>query len=452
MGIPSLPSSRAYLNKRGRSPSISKSPSFTAGFPTLNALALEINSSESGDNQNVPPALVNDRQSSTDSPVSSREISPPVSPPTSTDSSIFSAEISPPSSPPTSSDDETTAGRGRLGGEPDLAKVQAAIRIVEQHSLGLPHMQASEKMKKTMASLGLPFPRLDPSKKDNAPKPELSRSVSTSSGVRNILQLRSSAGTSALPDFYRNRFDLRVRSASEGKRNEIEDDKLRRKPALIHKKSGELVRPALRAPSRRRHSSMPEIPICPKAVHFQDNGLEHVRLFLRRERPTAVSACSSPVAYNDNEITFPFDNHESRSRSPPFGWEIQLNNFPLQSFERTHLPIRVEQIYLSSDTKILIGIVAVRNLTFHKSVVARFTLDYWKTTSEVVAEFDHDIRKRHLQDSCDRFVFKIKLEDQTHLEDKTMFFCVRYNVHVQEYWDNNNSINYQVNFSKRFKP
>lgn len=33
-----------------------------------------------------------------------------------------------------------------------------------------------------------------------------------------------------------------------------------------------------------------------------------------------------------------------------------------------------------------------------------------------------------------------------------MFFCVRYNVGGQDYWDNNNSINYQVDFSKKFKP
>lgn len=431
--IHSLPSPRAYLNKHRRSPSISKSPSFTAGFPTPDALALEINSSDSDDNQNIPHALGNSRQSSTDS-------------------SISSTEISPPFPPPTSRDDENTTRQGRLGEDPNLAELQATIGTIDQHRLGLPHMPASEKKKNSKASLGLPFPRLHPSNKNNGPKPELSPSVFISTEVRKVLHLRSSAGTSALSNFPRNKLDLPPRSASEDETYEIGDDRLWRKPALIHKKSGELVRPVLRASSRRRHSNMPESPIRPKAVHFHENDMEHVRLFLQGERPSAINASSSPGASNDDEINFPFDDHESRSRSPPFDWEIQLNDFPRQFFERTPLSVRIEQIYLSSDTKILVGIVAVRNLAFHKSVVVRFTLDYWKTISEIVAEFDDDIFRRQIKDGCDRFVFRIKLDDQTHLEEKTMFFCVRYNVNGQEYWDNNSSINYQVNFSKRFKP
>ena len=108
-------------------------------------------------------------------------------------------------------------------------------------------------------------------------------------------------------------------------------------------------------------------------------------------------------------------------------------------------------MYLSFDTRVLIGIVAADNLGFHKSVIARFTLDHWKTVSEVVAKFDPDVLTEQTKDSCDRFVFKIKLEDQTHLEDKTMSICIRYNVNNREYWDNNNSVNHQVNFSKRFE-
>jgi hypothetical protein len=29
-----------------------------------------------------------------------------------------------------------------------------------------------------------------------------------------------------------------------------------------------------------------------------------------------------------------------------------------------------------------------------------------------------------------------------------MFMCIRYNVDGQEYWDNNDSVNYQVDFHK----
>lgn len=218
---------------------------------------------------------------------------------------------------------------------------------------------------------------------------------------------------------------------------------------MLRKKSGELVRPALRPSSaRRRPSSMPGTPTFSKAVHF-DSHLEHVRHFLQVDRPLAVSAGSSPVEQYDSDTEFPFT--EDNGRTPPFEWEIVVSNFPAETPIRLSLPVRVERVFLSSDNKTLVGSVAVQNLAFNKYVVARFTLDYWKTTSEVVAEFNQDIRQpKH--DGYDRFNFNIKLADQANLEAKTMYFCVKYCVNGQEYWDNNNSTNFQIDFRKKYKP
>jgi hypothetical protein len=81
-------------------------------------------------------------------------------------------------------------------------------------------------------------------------------------------------------------------------------------------------------------------------------------------------------------------------------------------------------------------------------VTARYTLDYWRTTSEVGAAFCHDVRRQQAADGFDRFSFDLKLNDQANLETKTLFMCIRYNVDGQEYWDNNGSVNYQVDFHK----
>ncbi|KAF3255091.1 hypothetical protein EYR41_006175 [Orbilia oligospora] len=227
-----------------------------------------------------------------------------------------------------------------------------------------------------------------------------------------------------------------------------DDDAYRTAPPMVRKKSGELVKSSLKSPNlRRRPSSMPSTPTYPKVVHF-DAHLEHVRHFLHSERPTAVSAGSSPVESGidtDNEYPFP------SSDEPPFEWEIATPNFPDRS-DRSSAVVRVEKVLLSHDKKSLLGHVAVANISFQKLVVARFTLDYWQTTSEVAAEFTNDIRRRHLEDGYDRFTFKIKLEDMANLENKTLFFCVRYRCNDQEFWDNNNSINYQVDFKKKAIP
>ncbi|KAF2448190.1 carbohydrate-binding module family 21 protein [Karstenula rhodostoma CBS 690.94] len=238
-----------------------------------------------------------------------------------------------------------------------------------------------------------------------------------------------------------------VISSSEG--SDAEDDELRIKPPLLRKKSGELVKPALRPASRRRPSSMPGTPTYSKAVHFNEE-IEQVRHFLQVDRPIAVSAGSSPVETYESEGEYPFfEDHKVKEPE----WEIKLANLPsADTYERQTMPVRVERIFLASDNKTLVGTVACANIAFQKVVVARFTLDYWKTTSEVVAEYNHDVRKKQKDDGYDRFNFNIKLADQANLESKTLLLCVRYQANGQEFWDNNNSMNYQVDFTKKAQP
>ena len=213
------------------------------------------------------------------------------------------------------------------------------------------------------------------------------------------------------------------------------------KPSLVRKKSGELVKPALRPSSRRRYSSMPGTPTYHKSVHFNEEA-NKTRHFLQVDKPMAVSAGTSPVEMYESESEFPFDGETKRER------EIKLANFPEDTFERRAKPIRVERLFLSPDRQTLIGTVAVQNISFHKLVVARFTLDYWKTTSEVIAEYNNDPRSPP-KDGCDRFSFSIKLSDSANIDTKTLLLCMRYSVNGQDYWDNNNGLNYQVDFNTR---
>lgn len=219
------------------------------------------------------------------------------------------------------------------------------------------------------------------------------------------------------------------------------------KPPMLRKKSGELVRPALRA--NRRPSSMPGTPTFSKAVHF-DSHLEHVRHFLQVDRPLAVSAGTSPAENYESETEYPFGAPEKPApRSPSYEWELYVHTPPIETPIRKALPARLERVWMSPDQKSLIGSIAVANLAFQKAVVCRFTFDYWKTTSEVAAEYHHEIRPREAEISHDRFQFSIKLSDIANLETKTLFFCIRYNVGGCEYWDNNDGVNFRVDFRKK---
>lgn len=369
------------------------------------------------------------------------------SPPPVTDASQMpnGVVLSPPESAQNSSDDEESEKeRGRQLQK--LAELQNAIRNIGQHRETLPADRAQELVKIVGPTLTLKVPTNDEERKEVTKQVECLLSPES----RKISHTRSNTDTSLFMSG-RRKGDSPLTDSDDEETDSSGSDS--RKPPMLRKKSGELVRPALRPSSRRRPSSMPGTPTFSKAVHF-DSHLEHVRHFLQVDRPLAVSAGSSPVESHQSDTEFPFSDEDSNNfgRSPPFEWEIVTANFPPETYERLQMPVRVEKVFLSTDNKTLIGSVAVANLAFKKTVVARFTLDYWKTTSEVVAEYTNDVRRKKLNDGYDRFNFTIKLADLANLEAKTMFFCVKFAVNGVEYWDNNNSTNFQVDFRKKMKP
>ncbi|KAF9883621.1 hypothetical protein FE257_003128 [Aspergillus nanangensis] len=332
------------------------------------------------------------------------------------------AMISPPESAPNSSDEESSF-RNREGLH--LEELEAAVRSIEQRRTSSPERRSSEV--KPSSSLTKPS-----ANGQRSPHPPLSKEA------RKISHSRSSTETAII----HKQEEALTSSPEESDR----DDEPKRRIPMVRKKSGELVRPALRPPSaRRRPSSMPGTPTYSKAVHF-DSQLEHIRHFLQLDKPQAVSTGTSPVDDHNGEGEFPFtENGPERVSSE---WDIRLPNFPCNTAARTLQRVRLERLFLSSDKTMLVGMVAVANLAFHKTVAARFTLDHWKTISEVTAEFNDDVRRKQLHDGYDRFSFSIQLDEQPNLEKKTMLICIRYSVNGQEYWDNNNSMNYQVNFLK----
>ncbi|GAA5833843.1 hypothetical protein JCM11251_005984 [Rhodosporidiobolus azoricus] len=233
-----------------------------------------------------------------------------------------------------------------------------------------------------------------------------------------------------------------------------EEDAITQKPALmVRKKSGELVRPSLKADTMRRDFSKPRsapaTPVCPKYVHF-DTQLEHVKHFLAQQRPAAVSRSGSPVETEteDEPEAFPFPAMATAQAGTV---KLVLPNFPTASSTARAMDkdAFVESLEMTSDAKSIRGIVRVKNLAFQKWVAVRFTLDNWQTVSEVSAEHHESLPGGN----SDRFAFTIKLQDLlARIEEKTMYLAVRYTVGGQEIWDNNDNQNYRIEFRKLAAP
>ena len=358
------------------------------------------------------------------------------------------AIISPPDS--SSDDDELPEVRLQSRGRPvEPTLLHHAINQIPQHRPSSPNtgVPKSRQSSLTVDVLALPSQANGQGMRHSLSDGSLPDLVG--GGSRKISHTRSATEPQILLP---QSSEVSLTGSSVTASDEETDDDVTRKPQMVRKKSGELVRPALRGSSRRRPCSVPGTPTFSKAVHF-DSHLEHVRHFLQVDRPLAVSAGSSPgEAYeSDNEYPFSGDDR-STARSPPFEWEIVMNNFPVDTPSRKAQAVRLERVWLSTDQKSLIGSIAVANLAFQKRVTCRFTLDYWKTTSEVTAEYVCEILPAETPVSRDRFNFTIKLSDLANLESKTLYFCIRYDVNGQEHWDNNNGINFQADFRKKSLP
>ncbi|ORX35338.1 hypothetical protein BD324DRAFT_91720 [Kockovaella imperatae] len=237
---------------------------------------------------------------------------------------------------------------------------------------------------------------------------------------------------------------------------------------LIRKKSGEILKPALKyagplgpngtplkhspdevfiedSPRPRFESkSLPATPSCPKYVHF-DTQLERVKLFLQDQKPQVVSRDGSPTAeYTTSEgEEYPFPSTDEEDGPMRKVLQIKLPNFPT-----SHPPdaeLYLESLFLEDDRRSLKGIIMCKNLSFQKWVAARFTLDFWQTTSEVTAQHKETVRGG----THDRFTFVIKLHDVlSRISEKTLFIALRYHTAGKEIWDSNGGQNYQVLFEK----
>ncbi|KAG9120084.1 hypothetical protein FRC07_004575 [Ceratobasidium sp. 392] len=228
--------------------------------------------------------------------------------------------------------------------------------------------------------------------------------------------------------------------------------------ALLHK-SGELVKPSLKHahtlsggfPTQAKLSrSAPATPTTPKFVHF-DAQLEHVRLFLAEQKPTAVSRGGSPTETSEGEGNeFPwagrgnsYNYHSSDDERARKTVRIKNTTVPANA-SIAGADVRLQSLVLAEDGASLVGRVLVRNLAFEKWIAVRFTFDWWQTTSEVSARYVDTVAE-----GVDRFGFSIKLGDVLHrIEEKTLFVAVRYTVSGREIWDSNNGQNYMVAFTK----
>ncbi|KAG9099823.1 Protein phosphatase 1 regulatory subunit 3D [Ceratobasidium sp. UAMH 11750] len=237
-------------------------------------------------------------------------------------------------------------------------------------------------------------------------------------------------------------------------------------------------------------------------VHFPTRErLESVVLFDKRARPLEVASGDSPLAsprsgFFANMDTAPGLRIRSQPSFPfpnmsPRGSSANLQGLPAAIMAKTKLKIAVSRsaplqpvprpeahVHLAAVRLLgtrMSGSVLVKNVSFSKKVVLRYTFDNWETTSEVAGmwsspnalkdlppsnaepkpfgseETELDVARGILvpvADGYDRFMFNIKLDDVApYLSKRSMFLAVKFEAAgVGEWWDNCGGLNYRFEF------
>lgn len=190
-----------------------------------------------------------------------------------------------------------------------------------------------------------------------------------------------------------------------------------------------------------------------KSVQFNETALESVRLYRPTGRPARLLISSA--AASDTETETESDGSHLQPAIAPWA-PLEMDYASSTPIGRTILPqgsnVRLESLSLPhaagpTIAPLLRGMVLVRNVSFEKEVVVRFTLDGWETISEVRATYaGHTAPEELHQDvggeSWDRFRFSISLPDSP---GRMLQLAVRYIAPGKgEWWDSNDGSNYTV--------
>ncbi|KAL6460003.1 hypothetical protein MHYP_G00317620 [Metynnis hypsauchen] len=100
--------------------------------------------------------------------------------------------------------------------------------------------------------------------------------------------------------------------------------------------------------------------------------------------------------------------------------------------------LELESIELLPGSTTIRGIIQVLNLSYHKAVYVRTTLDRWQTHFDLLAEYIPGSS----DGQTDRFSFRLTLVPPFQAEGARVEFCLRYESSAGTFWANNGGTNY----------
>lgn len=141
-------------------------------------------------------------------------------------------------------------------------------------------------------------------------------------------------------------------------------------------------------------------------------------------------------------------------------WNLDTSQFKALSYRDQidcEVPVFLERCFLNLDKTLIVGQIAVKNISFTKIVKIRYSFDNWFTIVNVDAKYTSDIPRVLKRAGYDRFLFQLSTPVLLSMYFKTnpnflnsapnFEFCIKYTSGGQDFWDNNHSRNYRLSFN-----
>lgn len=245
-----------------------------------------------------------------------------------------------------------------------------------------------------------------------------------------------------------------------------------RAPALLRKKSGELVKLSLKLPSLAKCMSTPALSSPNKSVRFASR-LANIKMFDGKDSPSTVSTADntpmgSPQYVHDDffekkngyflwdwgnedvsDITSDTSSEDDDDApAAPAKYQIVYSNYtlPKSIYDKQASNVYVQSLALSPDRNALVGLIMVKNLAFEKKITIKLTFNGWHT-SLIINNILYV--KSFASINFDQFRFSIPLTNMSKYINVEL--VVKYEVGGIAHWDNNNHQNYYVKLQPAHK-
>ena len=203
--------------------------------------------------------------------------------------------------------------------------------------------------------------------------------------------------------------------------------------------------PVRRSTSLKTYKTPPGTPHRKKAVRFADVlglDLESVRHILNLEEPPTVP----PSAMKDLKVGLEEEHKTEGARylTACFSQPGAAPNFFARVAEEK---VVLENCLVDDKDLTITGTVRVANISYHKKVLVRYTVNNWVTFEDMCASYVQNSN----DGPTDRFSFTINVPSYFGVGSK-LSFAVMYSAGAGTYWDSNKGANYSVECYARALP